>query len=456
MIDEPAPVVAWIRRLIATIAVAAAGWWLFADTYAHYHPSEGDHDSIRFTHFGSYQDYELWRGIIDSFENTHSGVRVRQEYVTGWYGQYDTKLRQQILSGTLADVVQMQLGSFAEVASHFAEVTDLGRECDTPLDPNSFDSSAVMAFTDCSAPAPQWRSVPIMGGSLLIYCNRDCFAGASRHHGREIALPGDDWTMDDFVSTARDLTYDEDGDGRLDRFGLWLPRWLYYLPFVWSFGAQIISDDGRRWAFTGPEAESAVAFYHDLAVAHRVCPTPAEVPQLIQDVGFLTGRTAMCVNGPWFEPFLAETRLRDGFTVVPIPRGPAGRVTRATWDALCIRADASAERRAKAWEFVRYCAGLQTQSLIAHAGRALPALRSALPEYVGNNRDRRRAAFVEALAYSRLQPQSASFVGIDRAIDGQLRRFISDEAGDASAFLSTLAHDPEIVRVFDPITEQRR
>ncbi len=418
---------------------------MFADTLAHYRSPDRRPDAIRFAHFGSYEDYELWRDIIDAFEDAHPGLRVRQEYVPGWYGRYDAKIRQQILSGTLPDVALMQFGPFTGLSRHFARLDSL-IDAEVAAD---LDASALQSFTVTTETHSELRGMPLAGGNLLIYCNTECLSLASTFHGRAIDLPDDDWTMEDFAALARDLTCDFDSDGALDQFGFWRPGWVYYLPFVWSFGATLVDQDAARWTLQGPEAEAAMTFYRDPGRGRRVCPEPAEVPQLIQDVGFLTGKVAMCVNGPWFQPFLAGTRLRETYAVLNIPRGPGGRRTRVTWDGLCIPAALPLDRDHAAWKFVRFCVTPGVQEMIASTGRSLPARRSALPAFAGSEDDPRRARFIDALSYSRLQPRVPNFDRIDRAMGRHLQRWIATQpAAEPARFLAELASSPEVARCF--------
>jgi len=437
---------------------AAVLWWLFADTWAYYRPVGRDGNTLRFAHFGSYQDYKLWGGIIDAFEATHPGRHVVQEFVPGWYGAYDTKVRQQIISHTLPHVSLVQLGPFADIAEHFADVERLAHSEEPPFDISAeLDRTAVAAFTVTpDAGGPSLRALPVAGGNLLIYCNPDCFTSAGQARGSDLALPDDDWTMEDFIELAQMLTCDLDGDGVIDQWGFWLPRWVYYLPFLWSFGADVMDESETRWLLNGPQAEAALTYYRELARDRRVCPRPAEVPQLIQDVGFLTGKVAMCVNGPWFEPFLQGTSLRDRYRVAPIPCGPGGRVTRVTWDALAITGQLDERDRAMAWQFVRFCASQVPQDMIGAAGRSIPARRASWAAYDVNRQDPRRRAFIEALAHSRLQSRSAQFPEIDRVVNQHLDRFNRDDCDLTPAeFLDKLRHDRVIERIFGPAEEVR-
>jgi len=121
----------WFHRVGWVIGGTCVAWWLFSDTLAHYRPTHQGVNTIRFAHFGSYADFELWRSIIEAFQAFHPDIHVQQEYVPGWYGRYDAKIRQQIFSGTLPHVVMMQLGPFANMARHFAALDPYVIGCPT-------------------------------------------------------------------------------------------------------------------------------------------------------------------------------------------------------------------------------------------------------------------------------------------------------------------------------------
>ncbi len=433
----------------ATLAIASlgVGWWLFADTYARHTGADRGDDTIRFAHFGTYQDYKLWRTVIAEFERDRPGIHVKQVYVVGLAGQYNTKMRQQILSNTLPDVALVQLGPFHELAEHFADLTELARSPSERSD--SF--AAVLDDTGLSAFTFEGRQhgLPVSGGNLLVYANPECFHRAAQFHGRPVSLPRDDWTMEDFRQTAELLTCDFDEDGHIDQFGFWLPRWIYFLPWIWSFGAELTDETVTRWTLVGPEAEQAFEFYRNLAVGDRVSPREEEVPQVFQDVGFLTGKVGMCVNGPWFNPFLAETGLADSYVVAPIPKGPAGRRTRITWDGVVMPKDLPPKRRAMAWQFIEYVLSEAVQDRIALSGRALPGRRTSSKAFVHPPDNPKRQPFVDALSYSRLQPRLPHFGRVDRAINRQLVRLLDPDRGmTAATMLEQLAHDPAIQTAF--------
>ena len=442
-----------LRWAVSAVVVVAVAGWLIGPTLRRYEllPEPAGRVSLRFSHFGNYQDYELWRSVLADFERTHPDVRVRQEYVVGFSGRYTTKLRQQIATDTCPDVVLIQLAGFVELAEHFEPIDPVPDDLD-PVGRACFQASGVQ------------RGLPVSGGPLLIYINPSCFLRANhllawadfdrskavaRREPVVVPVPTEDWTLADFQRAAEQTTCDLDGDGQLDQFGFWQPRWVYYLPFIWSFGADVVDVEAGEWRFVGPAAERAVAFYHELCVSRPVCPRPDEVPQLWQDTGFLTGRVAMCVNGPWFMPFLDQTKLARDYDVLPVPSGPGGRVTRVTWDGVVIAKDLPAERAEAAQALVTHLLSPAVQERIARMGRALPARRSAWLAFVGDDMfSWRRQRFVDAMAHARTQPRTVHFTPIDRLLNRSLGRLLTDDQPDIAGWLAAIARSPEVMDHF--------
>jgi multiple sugar transport system substrate-binding protein len=416
------------------IAVAGVGCWLFVDTFGLRAVSSSDEVVIRFAHFGTYQDFELWSAVIDAFDEAHPGVDVAQEYVAGWYGHYETKLRQQMVAGSTPHVAMMQIGPLQHLAAGFAHVPDA--EWVRALDESGVGACLV---------GGRLKGVPVSGGNLLIYLNPRCFERAG------IEVPSDDWTIDEFRATAEALTRDFDEDEVIDQFGFWQPGWIYYLPFLWSFGGRMVDDAGGRWLLTDDAAEDAVGFYQGMRMGgagfgRRVCPQPEETAQMIQDVGFLTGRTAMCVNGPWFQPFLAETSLAEVYEVRDIPSGPGGRWTRMTWDAVCVAEGLEGAEADAAWRFVEFVCSVDGQRMIAGAGRALPSLEEAR-DSVGSRFGRQ---FSAAASYSRMQPLYPGFSEVDRAMRRRLGDLLDlKKPCTPREFLESMSGDPVVVEHFE-------
>lgn len=420
---------------LAVVVASVAAWWFSKDSDHKDSSKSVAGQDLRFAHFGGPEDFEFWKETIHAFERAHPNVRVLQEYAAGVGDQYTLKLRQEILSQTLPDVLLVSLTTFQELADHF-EVVEWTEVNLNPTGLKAFDFQNTQ------------RGLPFSGGNLLVFLNKKAFRKASDFHGKPVEVPGNDWTVAQFLRTAEQLTCDFDRDGVTDQFGFWLPRWVYYLPFIWSFGADITDEKATQWTFSGPTAQAVMRFYRQLATGDRVVPREGEVPQLFQDTGFLTGKTAMCVNGPWFIPFLEKTDMANEYAVAAIPRGPGGRATRITWDGIVMRKELPAERRKVARAFMEWTLSNEVQGRLARLGRALPARADALNAFVEPDAVHRKP-FVDALAYSRLQPPLPKFEAIDRAITRHFDDAIDpNRAFEAMTMLDALARDPAIVGAF--------
>jgi multiple sugar transport system substrate-binding protein len=426
------------------VAVAAVGYWLFADTVRHHRPEQFDTRTVRFAMWGGYQEYLMWKEIITAFHARHPDIHVHQEYVVAM--RYETKIQQQLVAGNAPDLFLFQDEPFPNFAPKgFAVLDEFVRRDGLNLDRDYFDT-AVSSFVL----GGQLRGMPLWGGDNLVYCNTRCFDRAARFHKRPVPLPSDDWTIDDFVRTAQDLTFDEDGDGRIDQFGLALPMWLYALPFLWSYGAEVLDPTRTQWAMTGPAAEEAWGLYQDLRFRYHVSPEPVEQGEMDTDTAFFTGRIAMFISGPWAQPFLRSTTLKDDYRIIHMPRGPAGRATRVTWDAIVMYDGIPAQRKELAWEFMKFACGLEAQKIVARYQRSVPALKAGAEEFVRCDTGQGSRKFVEALDYARLQPISPYWNEMDRQIYRHLAGLLNEQEPrqTPAEFLAALAADPIIQRCF--------
>jgi len=80
--------------------------------------------------------------------------------------------------------------------------------------------------------------------AMVMVCNRDIF------EERKVSFPENGrWNWEEFIGKMEKLTFDRDGDGELDVYGVGYntgnEKWEAY-PFLLGEGMQIISDDGRR------------------------------------------------------------------------------------------------------------------------------------------------------------------------------------------------------------------
>ncbi len=203
--------------------------------------------------------------------------------------------------------------------------------------------------------------------SLVVYYNVDLF--------RDIGLdaPPEGWTFFDMVQLARSLTVDEDGDGKVDRYGLGVEASIIRLaPFIWSNGGSLVDDPDAPTRFTleEPAAVEVMQSFFDLREEYLVIPTEQEIEAQADEDRFLNGTAAMLLASRRETPSL-RTITDFEWDVAPLPvfQEPVGVLHS---DAYCMTRQ-SAHKEA-AWRFMEFALGPEGQRITAEAGRTVPSL----------------------------------------------------------------------------------
>ena len=143
-----------------------------------------------------------------------------------------------------------------------------------------------------------------------IYYDRAVFAAAG------LEPPAPDWTWEDFKAAARALTRDDNGDGRPERYGVFIPA--HFIEVLEQMNHAPIRHD-QLFLKISPEAREVYAEYLGLINdgimpdVRRVQAMGMQAAQMLQ-----SGRVAMLVESVP-HPGLAETLTID-WAVAPMPR----------------------------------------------------------------------------------------------------------------------------------------
>jgi multiple sugar transport system substrate-binding protein len=157
---------------------------------------------------------------------------------------------------------------------------------------------------------------PVIGGQRfgvaddwnghLAYYNQDLFDAAG------VAYPTEDWTWDDHVEMARQISKPDQGIWGTGMFFGWL-HWNYKL--IWQNGGQVYNEDYTACLLDSPEAAEGIQYWADLAQAGEIMPGPAgEEPHIV----FEAGKAGMMRNGTWVMAGLAEKDF--AWNLLPEPK----------------------------------------------------------------------------------------------------------------------------------------
>ncbi|NOZ23800.1 MAG: extracellular solute-binding protein [Planctomycetes bacterium] len=209
----------------------------------------------------------------------------------------------------------------------------------------------------CGARPDRYFALPVGGGGpAVIYFNADLF---KKHN---VPAPAETWEWSDFLTAAKTLTKDLDGDGEPDQFGFLVePTADALLPWVWQAA-------GRSTRLDDPKAIKGIEFYADLVRTHKVSPPPAKAPGRSPVQLFREQRLAMFLGGPEHVGQLKSAGFN--WNVQVPPKGPAGSATTVRQFFCAIGKDA--QQPDAAWELVEFLTSSYVGMALMQSAR-LPA-----------------------------------------------------------------------------------
>jgi multiple sugar transport system substrate-binding protein len=320
---------------------------------------------VSFMVFGAPEEFAAYESLVDAFHDARPDIRVELRYVPD-QAEYRRRLAAGFSSGTAPDVVLLNYRRFATFAGQ-GGLEPLGNYLaqSTLLDEADFYEAVIEAFRFDG----QLWCIPQNMSSLVVYYNQELFDAAS------LPYPADDWTWGDFLSAARQLTIDLDGDGRPDQYGAGIEPTLNRLaPFIWQAGGELVDDplNPTRLALDGPAAQVGMQWFVNLQTEHGVVPDALAQSAESNESRFLHGTLAMYFNSRRGVPAY-RTIQSFVWDVAPLPRGvQAAGILHS--DGYCMAA--SSQAKEAAWHFIEFANSFTGQELIARTGRTVPSLRA--------------------------------------------------------------------------------
>ncbi|HET7659910.1 MAG TPA: sugar ABC transporter substrate-binding protein [Oryzihumus sp.] len=209
--------------------------------------------------------------------------------------------------------------------------------------------------------------------------------------------------------------------------------WQTIMPFGWSNGAKIATDDQKKFTFDTPQLAEAVKYYQSYFTEGL---SPKELPdgQLEQD--FVNGSIPMFISGPWemgAVEKLGGAGFKDKYGVMPMPKKVSATSFVGGSDFAVFKAS---KNRDSAWKFVKWLSDPATQSKWYQLSTDLPSVQSAWsdPSLSG---DARLKAFGEQLKDAQAPPAIATWEQVADAFDTQMET-VMKTGSDPAAALKTV------------------
>ncbi len=325
---------------------------------------------IQFSTWGGSEEIQVIREVIQGFEASHPKIKVDLLHIPHNYYQ---KLHILIAGGLVPDVVFTNSIRFPVYARHhvFADLSPYLDQSDV-LSLQDFYPASLQVF-EMEKQSDKKRSLGALPrdlSNLVVYYNADLFKKAN------LALPSakeaDDWDWARFVETAKALTQDMDGDGRLDQFGVSFNRRnpIFWMPFVWSAGGALFNEDLTAIRLNEPNALKGLQFYADFQHRYHIAPLKTESGSTKMSELFLHGKLAMLMDGRWRVPSLRK-KATFQWDVAPLPKGPSGSITGL--DSSGYAMASKTQHPNESWALIEYRSSFEVMSRLTESGLMIPA-----------------------------------------------------------------------------------
>jgi multiple sugar transport system substrate-binding protein len=225
----------------------------------------------------------------------------------------------------------------------------------------------------------------------------------------------------EFQATAKQLTRDSNGDGKIDKYGMLLPlgqgEWTVFtwLPFMWSGGGELKS--GADTSIDNPGSIAALKLWQDLVKdGSAILSSPERGYELDN---FLTGKVAMQLTGPWTFGQLAGMNVTD-YDVMPIPAGT--RSATSTGGENLFMMKSTPDRQEAAWKFMEYVLSEDFQTEWA-LGTGTPATQ----------------VFLDQAKYGRARPIEPGYSRISENLGRAIESVLMNKSSPAAALKTAQA-----------------
>ncbi len=312
---------------------------------------------------GDPTDGAAYQSLIDAFVAEHSDITFELINIPS-SGDFRKRLAADFAAGTPPDLFLINYRRFPPYAAKrvIESLTPYLAQSNL-IQAEDYYPQALAAFTWQGALAcmPQNMSSPV------IYYNKALFDAAG------MAYPSDDWTWDEFVTTASALTQDTDSDGMTDIYGFGTEASIVRMaPFIWMNGGEIVDDPitPTKLMLDTPASKEALAWYIALQTTHKVAPDAVAEESESSESRFLNGRLAMFIESRRAVP---EFRTIEAFDwdVAALPVGKQ-RASILHSDAYCMAA--AGTHKDATWDFIEFANTTAGQTILAQTGRTVPSL----------------------------------------------------------------------------------
>ncbi|WP_306262169.1 sugar ABC transporter substrate-binding protein [Pararhizobium sp. IMCC21322] len=403
-----------MRKLFTSVALLGALTGLSAQAQ----PASDIIATLKVTQWSAENVISATSAAIERFKEKYPNVTIETQYipvVAGNWGDYNNAIINQIASGNSPDIIGAAIEGFAQLASSgvlvdldsIAAEDAAAKEVLEGIEANLLNGMRTKGTGQLNFFPTEWNNI-------VMYYNKDAFDAAGADY------PASDWTWDDFVVTAKELTVRDDS-GNVTQYGYFVPGFNFgQQPWYFTNSAAILDDDWREPTVDTPQFRESLQYLHDLIHTHKVAPA---YESGVGTEKFTAGQVAMFSAGHWPVPSIKEAGMEN----VGVQHMPKNTVQTTVFGIGGLSITKEAENRDLAWAFVAEMTGKEYQKSLADGGASIPSARefATTEEYVAwpDNSE----IFYETAATAIPVTSPSNFATVQEITGRHLSTYLNDE-----------------------------
>ncbi len=368
--------------------------------------------------------YHWMERKIAEFESSHPGVKI--EMIKVPWAELAEKLNIAIAARDWPDMAPIDISGGTVKLDH------IDQGVLEPIDP-FFPKDELADFFPAALEGYTYKGkiwgVPQAMTVHALLLNLDIF----KERGVEPPENGR-WTWDEFVEKMKKLTFDRDGDGKIDVYGFStyvLKGYHEIFPMLFMDGATWF-DEARNWNLNTPEAVSALKKIAALKFEHKVTPQTmgtADVGGTFQ--AFANPEQRTVAVEPWaswaIATCLTSPKYKMNFMVAEYPIGKRGKpITISGTGGFVVFKQKDKGKLETLMEFVKSITTTADQLEFAKNYGTFPARKSA--QEADPFADTPQMAFAaKMMEYTISVPRHKEFMQIDDRLQAELQLVFNGE-----------------------------
>jgi multiple sugar transport system substrate-binding protein len=361
----------------------------------------------------TYNDLEekILKDVIKEWEAQNASFTIRPVRIP--FDGHKPKLRTALTVGQGPDMARVDWSFVCELARKNA-VVDLetfnfsqirGQYLKAPLETGLIDG--------------KYYGIPDQTTCVAMFYNKKMFVDA----GLDPMVPP---TWEKFIEVGKKLT-----DSSRGQYAFAMSNTLWWnLPFFNTFGAKIISADGKKSELNSDKAIAALELMASLVNEHKIEAGAWRPGAISPEQGFVNGKYAMILMGPWNLAKFNNTKMDYGVGL--IPAGPAGTSTNVGGtDTVIFKHSPYAK---ECYDFLTFFTNAKNQARWCSELNQLPINLGAYDLVEFENEHLK--TFMEQMKHARVNPVVTSYGLLEDMVNPEMEAVLSGQKSAKEALTS--------------------